>query len=90
MAFDAANGPVVLFGGASRSRSLNDTWTWGGSAWTEAHPATSPPAISGAQMTYDPITHDLLLVGGRRLGPAKSAAKRPGANARSSAGVRGT
>src|SRR5450755_554991 len=67
MAFDAANGTVVLFGGESRSRSLNDTWTWDGSTWTEAHPATSPPRISGAQMTYDPITHDLLLVGGQRL-----------------------
>ena len=38
MAFDAANGSVVLFGGQSRTRSLDDTWTWDGTAWTQAHP----------------------------------------------------
>jgi hypothetical protein len=65
MAYDAANGSVVLFGGQSRTRSLDDTWTWDGSAWTQAHPATSPPALDNAQMTYDPVTHDLLLVGSR-------------------------
>jgi hypothetical protein len=69
MAFDAANGTVVLFGGNGRSRSLGDTWIWDGSAWTQAHPSTSPPALSGAQMTYDPVSHDLLLVGGERLEP---------------------
>lgn len=67
MAFDAFNGTVVLFGGESRSSSLNDTWTWNGTEWKQAHPSTSPPPISGAQMTYDPVTHDLLLVGGQRL-----------------------
>jgi hypothetical protein len=69
MAFDAANGTVVLFGGNGRSRSLGDTWIWDGSVWTQAHPSTSPPALSGAQMTYDPVSHDLLLVGGERLEP---------------------
>jgi hypothetical protein len=69
IAFDAANGTVVLFGGNGRSRSLGDTWIWDGSAWTQAHPSTSPPARSGAQMTYDPVSHDLVLVGGERLEP---------------------
>jgi hypothetical protein len=69
MAFDAANGTVVLFGGNGRSRSLGDTWIWDGSAWTQAHPSTSPPPLSGAQMTYDPVSHDLVLVGGERLEP---------------------
>ena len=69
MAFDAANGTVVLFGGNGRSRSLGDTWIWDGSVWTQAHPSTSPPALSGAQMTFDPVSHDLLLVGGERLEP---------------------
>jgi Galactose oxidase, central domain len=67
MAFDAANGTIVLFGGNGRSRSLGDTWIWDGSTWTQAHPSTSPPALSGAQMTYDPVSHDLVLVGGQRL-----------------------
>ena len=67
MAYDAADGTVVMFGGEGRSGSLGDTWTWNGSAWTQAHPATSPPALTGAQMTYDPVSHDVLLVGGQRV-----------------------
>jgi hypothetical protein len=67
MAYDAADGTVILFGGQGRSGSLDDTWVWSGSAWAEAHPATSPPALAGAQMTYDPVSHDILLVGGDRL-----------------------
>jgi hypothetical protein len=67
MAFDAANGSVVLFGGQSRSRSLDDTWTWDGTGWTQAHPATSPPPLDNAQMTYDPVSRDVLLVGLRHF-----------------------
>jgi hypothetical protein len=85
MAFDAANGTVVLFGGNGRSRSLGDTWTWDGSAWTQAHPSTSPPALSGAQMTYDPVSRDLVLVGGERLEPVPL-----GGNACSSSGSSGS
>ena len=66
MAYDAANGTVVLFGGQRTSRTLNDTWTWGGSGWTQAHPATSPPPMDDAQMAYDPVTHDVLLVGAQQ------------------------
>jgi hypothetical protein len=67
MAYDAANGSVILFGGQSKTRSLDDTWTWDGSGWTQAHPATSPPPLDNAQMTYDPMTHDMLLVGVRHF-----------------------
>ena len=67
MAYDPANGSVVLFGGQSRFSTLNDTWIWNGSAWTEAHPRTSPPRLSNAQMTYDPVSHDVLLIGGPEL-----------------------
>jgi hypothetical protein len=67
MAYDAANASVVLFGGQSRTRSLDDTWTWDGKGWTQAHPATSPPPLDGAQMTYDPVSRDVLLVGLRHF-----------------------
>jgi galactose oxidase-like protein len=67
MAYDAADGTVVLFGGEGKSGSYGDTWIWNGSTWAEAHPSTSPPALSGAQMTYDPVSHDILLVGGQHL-----------------------
>ena len=32
MAYDAAHGQVVLFGGFN-TRALGDTWTWDGAAW---------------------------------------------------------
>ncbi len=67
MAYDPANGSVVLFGGQSRFSTLNDTWIWNGSAWSQAHPRTSPPPLTNAQMTYDPVSHDVLLVGGPEL-----------------------
>jgi len=67
MAYDAVDGAVVLFGGQNRSRTLNDTWIWGGSGWTQAHPVTSPPRLNNAQMAYDPVSHDVLLVGGEQL-----------------------
>jgi hypothetical protein len=38
MAYDAADGLVVLFGG-----SAGRTWTWDGSGWTRRTPAHSPP-----------------------------------------------
>jgi hypothetical protein len=63
MAYDAADQSIVLFGGQNRSRGLDDTWTWDGSAWTQQHPATSPPALDNVQMAYDPVSHDVLLVG---------------------------
>ena len=44
MAYDAATGTAVLFGGALPHLALADTWTWDGSTWTKQHPATSPPA----------------------------------------------
>ena len=48
MAYDAAHGQVVLFGGAALNpdgtmKELNDTWVWDGSNWTEKSPQTSPP-----------------------------------------------
>ena len=67
MAYDAADSTLVLFGGEGKSGSLGDTWTWDGSAWTEAHPSVSPPPLAGAKMAYDPVSHDLVLVGGVRV-----------------------
>jgi hypothetical protein len=63
MAYDVADQSVVLFGGQSRTRGLDDTWTWDGSAWSQAHPATSPPALADAQMTFDPVSRQVILIG---------------------------
>jgi hypothetical protein len=42
MAYDAARGQVVLFGGYDGSGYLNDTWVWDGTNWVQKFPATVP------------------------------------------------
>lgn len=64
MAYDAANGTTVLFGGQSGSLMLGDTWTWDGATWTQQSPALSPPPLQSASMAYDNIGHRLILFGG--------------------------
>jgi hypothetical protein len=69
MAYDSANGTVVLFGGSTSARgsvgsSLGDTWTWNGTTWTEQSPAVSPPARWAASMAYDAATKTVMLFGG--------------------------
>jgi N-acetylneuraminic acid mutarotase len=41
---------VVLFGGYGAAASLNDTWTFNGSTWTEITVATPPAARNGHAM----------------------------------------
>jgi hypothetical protein len=64
MAYDAANGTMVLFGGGGSRNYLADTWTWNGATWTEQHPAVSPPARAKAGMTYDAAARTIVLFGG--------------------------
>ncbi len=64
MAYDAATGTMVLFGGYRYGVVLGDTWTWDGTNWTKQHPATSPTARSGAAMAYDAATGTVVLFGG--------------------------
>ncbi len=63
MAYDAATGNVVLFGGIT-TRGVGDTWVWDGSTWTQQHPATSPSARGAAAMAYDAATGNIVLFGG--------------------------
>jgi hypothetical protein len=67
MAYDAATGNVVLFGGTHKigpSNYLAGTWVWDGSTWTRQHPTASPPARFGASMAYDAATGTVVLFGG--------------------------
>jgi len=65
MAYDAATGDVVMFGGVERfTGTYGGTWTWNGSAWTQQHPAVSPPSRADAAMAYDAATGDVVLFGG--------------------------
>jgi uncharacterized protein (TIGR03437 family) len=65
MAYDAAHGQVVLFGGEGLGPPVNDTWVWDGTTWTLKSPQTSPPARQGHAMVYDSVHGEVVLFGGR-------------------------
>jgi hypothetical protein len=70
MAYDAARGVVLVFGGARNTTiRLADTWEWDGRAWTQRAPATSPPAREGHAMMFDAARGVVVLFGGR-TGPS--------------------
>jgi hypothetical protein len=64
MAYDAATGTAVLFGGTTFGHNLGDTWTWNGSTWTKQAPSARPPGLGGASMAYDAATGTAVLFGG--------------------------
>ena len=56
MACDPSSGDVVVFGGdtfAFPAGPTNQTWRYDGATWTNANPATSPPASVGVSLVYD-------------------------------------
>lgn len=63
MAFDAARGTLVLFGGATLTGNLADTWTWNGTQWQLAA-TTGPAARANAAMTYDSLRQRIVMIGG--------------------------
>jgi hypothetical protein len=64
IAYDAARGEVVLFGGSHKAGYLGDTWTWDGTTWTQQFPATAPSARASMGMTYDAPRNEVVLFGG--------------------------
>jgi len=73
MAYDAAHGQFVLFGGhnttpnsngLNTTTTLGDTWTWDGVNWTQQFPKTSPTARDGPAMVYDAMHGQIVLFGG--------------------------
>lgn len=72
MAYDAARGVPVLFGGARVVRSTApyigsegaETWIWDGRIWARGRPPQSPPARYGANCAYHPPTKTVVLFGG--------------------------
>lgn len=69
LAYDAARGECVLFGGFdSVFQRTADTWLWDGAAWGQAFPVTSPSARVYGAMAYDPTTSGVVLVGGEEVG----------------------
>lgn len=61
MAYDAAHGQIVLFGGYG---NLSDTWIWDGSNWIQANPAQKPSARWAPAMAYDESHAQIVLFGG--------------------------
>jgi len=59
IAYDAATGTVVLFGGGGTNRQFSDTWTWDGSTWTKQNPATHPGDLILSSMAYGPVRRHL-------------------------------
>ncbi|MGH9077861.1 MAG: Kelch repeat-containing protein [Acidimicrobiales bacterium] len=77
--WDPEAGGLVLFGGAvSQGPSpgqpegvttwLADTWTWDGQTWAQVATPVSPPARSGATLSYDGDLHAGVLFGGQGAG----------------------
>ena len=64
MAYDAARGQVVLFGGDANGIRLNETWVWDGTNWTQKSPANSPTARFLTTMAYDAARGQVVLFGG--------------------------
>ncbi|MGA2577178.1 MAG: hypothetical protein ABSH24_14260 [Bryobacteraceae bacterium] len=72
MACDAATGNTVLFGGSTAApvgtgTSLNDTWTWDGTTWTQQFPPVSPSPRTWSSMASDPVSRTVVLFGGNNL-----------------------
>lgn len=64
MAFSAANGQIVLFGGYGRG-FMNDTWSWNGTSWTQITLQTSPSPRVDAAYASDPANGQIVLYGGK-------------------------
>jgi hypothetical protein len=65
MAYDAARGVTVLFGGDDGDEDLQDTWEWDGETWEERTPdGPVPSARSEHAMVYDASRGVTVLFGG--------------------------
>ena len=66
---------VVMFGGlvcpGVVCNPVSETWLWQGERWRRLEPATSPPPLHAAAMTYDPARKELLLFGGETCTPTE-------------------
>jgi hypothetical protein len=68
MAYDAARGVSVIFGGAAPGVYFDETWVWDGASWTHLNPATSPDKRYAHTMAYDSAREVVVLFGGNVAG----------------------
>jgi hypothetical protein len=64
MAFDAARGVSVLYGGQKDSLYLGDTWEWDGVEWTPRFPTHNPGQRIEHELVFDNVRSAVLLFGG--------------------------
>ena len=66
MTYDAANGVVVLFGGATQTGVTGDTWTYHypSNTWTQYPPPVAPSPRYLSQITYDPVKNRTVVFSG--------------------------
>jgi hypothetical protein len=65
MVEDRARQKLVLFGGVTNvGTSLQDTWEFDGTNWTQAFPSTMPAARGDAGMAFDRARNRTVLFGG--------------------------
>jgi hypothetical protein len=64
MAYDAARGKTVLFGGLGERVSA-DQWEWDGVDWARVVPPVLPPMRSNFAMAYDADRRKIVLFGGQ-------------------------
>ncbi|MFT5130358.1 MAG: hypothetical protein ACI8W8_003989 [Rhodothermales bacterium] len=63
MAYDAARGEMLLFGGDTAGRR-NDTWAYDGKRWELRTPQTFPSSRNEMSMAYDSTREVIVLFGG--------------------------
>lgn len=63
MAYDAARGVTVVFGGAANDNLNNETWEWDGATWTLTATTGPSPRYAHA-MTFDALRGEIVLFGG--------------------------
>ncbi len=61
MAWDAATGSILLYGGAPAN---SQTWSWNSSGWTRLEPISDPGDLAGASLATSPVNGSVVLVGG--------------------------
>jgi len=64
IAFHAPSNRIVLFGGYGSSQAYGVTWTRNGVTWTQMAPATVPLPRYNHQLIADPLTGNIVMMGG--------------------------
>lgn len=68
LVYDAARGVVVMYGGVNTSpfggASVDQTWEFNGTTWTQAFPVTTPGGLGNYGASYDLVRSRVVIYGG--------------------------